>query len=257
MASNQAQRSRSRSRSQDRNSYDRRTTRNRESFTADRNTSGHSRRLGMGTEKDAPRRSRSPLRSRRRSRSRSRSPRHKRQWPRSRSHSRGPERSHSWERHERPKGREKHRHKRSRSRSSSASSLSDTDSERRRRKKKDKHRSRDEKRERKREKKEKKVSSLMNYNHRRTRFLQKKRHGTASGAQWGKYGIISETESVQLQQPRPCVLICSLAFTTKPKNSARGFWKSAKSTRRPYPRTRSAKNSLFLLKIITLVRGIR
>ncbi|KAG1828524.1 hypothetical protein EV424DRAFT_1385413 [Suillus variegatus] len=178
MASNQVRRSRSRSRSQDRNTYDRRTTRNRESFAADRNTSGHSRRLGTDTERDAPRRSRSPLRSRRRSRSRSRSPRRNRQLPRSRSRSRGPERSHSRERHERPKDRGKHRHKRSRSRSSSASSLSDTDSERRRRKKKDKHRSREEKRERKREKKEKK----------------KKRHGTASGAQWGKYGIISETD---------------------------------------------------------------
>lgn len=178
MASNQVQRSRSRSRSQDRNTYDRRTARNRESYMADRHTSGHSRRLGTETEKDASRRSRSPIRSRRRSRSRSRSPRHERQRPRSRSHSRGPERERSRERHERSKGREKHRHKRSRSRSSSASSLSDTDSERRRRKKKDKHRSRDEKRERKREKKEKK----------------KKRHGTASGAQWGKYGIISETD---------------------------------------------------------------
>ncbi|KAG2753969.1 hypothetical protein P692DRAFT_20720400 [Suillus brevipes Sb2] len=161
---------------------------------ADRHTSGHSRRLGTETEKDASRRSRSPIRSRRRSRSRSRSPRHERQRPRSRSHSRGPERERSRERHERSKGREKHRHKRSRSRSSSASSLSDTDSERRRRKKKDKHRSRDEKRERKREKKEKKVSSPKNYSHKRTRSLQKKRHGTASGAQWGKYGIISETD---------------------------------------------------------------
>lgn len=150
--------------------------RDRESFIADRNASGYSRRSGMDSERDAPRRSRSPLRSRRRSLSRSRSPRRKRQWPRSRS--RGPERSHSREGHEHPKDREKHRHKRSRSRSSSVSSLSDTDSERRRRKKKEKHRSREEKRERKREKKEKK----------------KKRHGTASGAQWGKYGIISETD---------------------------------------------------------------
>lgn len=152
--------------------------RDRESFIAGRNASGHSQPSGMDSERDIPRRSRSPLRSRRRSISRSRSPRRKRQWPRSRSRSRGPERSHSRDRHEHPKDREKHRHKRSRSRSSSASSLSDTDSERRRRKKKDKHRSREEKRERKREKKEKK----------------KKRHGTASGAQWGKYGIINETD---------------------------------------------------------------
>jgi hypothetical protein len=47
------------------------------------------------------------------------------------------------------------------------------------------------------------VSNPKNCNHQRTRFSQKKRHGTASGAQWGKYGIISETESVQLQQPQP------------------------------------------------------
>jgi hypothetical protein len=93
--------------------------------------------------------------------------------------------------------------------------LSDTDSERRRRKKKDKHRSRDEKRERKREKKEKKVSSPKNYSHKRTRSLQKKRHGTASGAQWGKYGIISETESVQLQQPGTCALILLTSFYNK------------------------------------------
>ncbi|OJA20835.1 hypothetical protein AZE42_02497 [Rhizopogon vesiculosus] len=53
-----------------------------------------------------------------------------------------------------------------------------TGASRRRRKKKDKHRSREEKRERKKEKKEKK----------------KKRHATASGAQWGKYGIINETD---------------------------------------------------------------
>jgi len=39
--------------------------------------------------------------------------------------------------------------------------------------------------------------------------------------------------------------------TTRPKNFARGFLKSARLTRRPYPRTRSAKNSPFLLKIIT------
>ncbi|KAG2366661.1 hypothetical protein BDR07DRAFT_1395360 [Suillus spraguei] len=161
MASKQPRRSRSRSRSQGGNTYDRRTARDRESFIADRNTSGYSRRSGMDSERDAPRRSRSPFAH-----------------PRSRSRSRGLERSHSRERHDRPKDREKHRHKRSRSRSSSASSLSDTDSERRRRKKKDKHRSREEKRERKKEKKEKK----------------KKKHGTASGAQWGKYGIISETD---------------------------------------------------------------
>jgi hypothetical protein len=38
------------------------------------------------------------------------------------------------------------------------------------------------------------VSNPKNCNHQRTRFSQKKRHGTASGAQWGKYGIISETD---------------------------------------------------------------
>lgn len=175
MASKQPRRSQSRSRSHGGNPYDRRTARDRESFIADRNASGYGRRSGMDSERDAPRRSRSPFRSRRRSMSRSRSPRRK---PRSRSRSRGLERSHSRERHDRPKDREKHRHRRSRSRSSSASSLSDTDSERRRRRKKDKHRSREEKREKKREKKEKK----------------KKKHGTASGAQWGKYGIITETD---------------------------------------------------------------
>ncbi|OAX34459.1 hypothetical protein K503DRAFT_851608 [Rhizopogon vinicolor AM-OR11-026] len=177
MESNQALRGRSRSRSQDRiPTYDRKVARDRESSTADRHTYGSSRHLGtLDRERDAPRRSRSPHRSRGYPRSRSRSPRHKR----SRSRSRGPDRSaHSRETHERHKGRDKHRHKRSRSRSSSPSTSSDSDSERRRRKKKDKHRSREEKRERKKEKKEKK----------------KKRHATASGAQWGKYGVINETD---------------------------------------------------------------
>ena len=193
MPSNQVLRGRSRSRSQDRiPTHDRRTVGERESRGADRHTHGSIRHSAiLDTERDTPRRSRSPRRSRRYSRSRSRSPRHK---P-SRSRSRGPERSaHSRERHERHKGRDKHRHKRSRSRSSSPSGSSDSDSERRRRKKRDKHRSREEKRERRREKKDKKVSSLKGYHHNQTCFSQKKKHGAASGAQWGKYGIINESE---------------------------------------------------------------
>lgn len=201
MASNQGLRGRSRSTSQDRiPTYDRRVARERDTLVPDRYTYGSSRHLGtLDTERNPPRRSRSPHRSRRYSRSRSRSPRHKR----SRSRSRGPERSaHSRERHERHKGRDKHRHKRSRSRSSSPSSSSDSDSERRRRKKKEKHRSREEKRERKREKKDKKVSGLQkSMIVIETRCTQKKKHGAASGAQWGKYGIINESECVKLSRP--------------------------------------------------------
>ncbi|KAI5117985.1 hypothetical protein M0805_009202 [Coniferiporia weirii] len=125
------------------------------------------------------RRSRSPPPRRRHSHSRSRSP--AKSGPRSESHSPRRDRDKERERgHERrSRSRSRHRHKRRRSRSVS-SSPSDSDSaDRHKRKKKDKHRR---KRSRSREKKEKKKDKK-----------DKKKKGAVSDAQWGKYGIINES----------------------------------------------------------------
>lgn len=116
-------------------------------------------------DRDAPR-SRSP----RRGRSRSRSPK------RRDSVSRSPDQRSR-------RGREKRRHSRSasRSRSRSPSQSSTSSDHHRKKKKKDKHKRRSsrsrERRERKKEKKEK-----------------KKKKGSAQSFEWGKYGIISETD---------------------------------------------------------------
>ncbi|EGO00591.1 hypothetical protein SERLA73DRAFT_178433 [Serpula lacrymans var. lacrymans S7.3] len=117
-------------------------------------------------------RSRSPYRSRRRSRTRSRSPRRRRSYSRSRSRGKDVARRKDDDRPKRG---------RSKSRSRSRSSVDSSDSERKQRKrKKDKHRKRSRSREKKERKKEKKE--------------KKKKKSAAASAQWGKHGIISETD---------------------------------------------------------------
>jgi len=148
------------------------------SRTPTRNRDTYSER---DTNKYVPRtRSRSPVGSsnRRRSRSRSHSPKRRR-----RSNSRDEyrrSRSRSRER-DRTRGERDKRSKR-RSRSRSVSSVSSTSSSHRHRKRKKKHRERSsrsrERKERKKEKKERK----------------KKGSAATSHSQWGKYGIISETD---------------------------------------------------------------
>ncbi|KAI0740889.1 hypothetical protein C8Q76DRAFT_609092 [Earliella scabrosa] len=146
-----------------------------------------SRRRDRSRSRSPRRRSRSPRRHRSNSRSRSTSrsrrrdkydqPRHR---SRSRSRSRDSDRS-------RRRDRSRDRRRRSRSASSSSSSSSE---HRRHRKKKDKHKRR-RSRSRDREKKDKKKSKK-----------DKKKHksGAVGHHQWGKYGIINETDMYNKEQ---------------------------------------------------------
>ncbi|KAI0785721.1 hypothetical protein C8Q75DRAFT_774283 [Abortiporus biennis] len=195
------------SRADDYSSYNRGRSRSRERSyrddRRDRSRDNKPRERGddKGSDKyDRRRRSPSPV-VRGRSHSKSRSPR--RRYSRSRSWSRDRDRegerkrrrSHSreedYERSAKRKDRSsRERRRRSRSRSSSVSSSSSTSTDHKRhRRKKDKHKrkrskSRDrEKKERKKEKKEK-----------------KKKKAGAIGHQWGKYGIINETDIYNKEQ---------------------------------------------------------
>ncbi|KZV69407.1 hypothetical protein PENSPDRAFT_652376 [Peniophora sp. CONT] len=158
--------------------YDRH--RGREAGSSRRSRSRSPRRERRRDSPERPRRSRSPPtkrdkspapkndRGERSARDRSRSPRRSRKHSRSRSRDRG---------------------RRRRSRSSSSSSSSDSDAERRRKKKrrkdKDRERSRSGSRERRKEKKRLK---------REKRERKKLKKSAATGGEWGKYGIISESD---------------------------------------------------------------
>lgn len=176
-------RGRSRSQSRERH-YDRDDRRRRS------RSRSHSRDRARDRDHgDLNRSKRRERRSRSYSKSRSRSPVRRRSISKERERKRGRSRSRTRSRspgHERRK--EKRRRSRSRSSSVSSSDSSDPEDRSRPKKKKDKHkkkrsRSRDRK-ERKREKKEKK---------------KKKKLGAASH-QWGKYGIINETDLFTKEQ---------------------------------------------------------
>jgi len=120
-------------------------------------------------------------RDRDRHRSYSRSPRSRpSHHDRSRSRS---QRRHSWSPNSSHRGKDKEQRKRERSRSRSrsvSSNDSESDDHRRHKRKKDKHRKRSRSRERKERKREKKE--------------KKKKKSAAASAQWGKHGIINESD---------------------------------------------------------------
>ncbi|EIW54299.1 uncharacterized protein TRAVEDRAFT_173503 [Trametes versicolor FP-101664 SS1] len=176
-------RARDRDRSRDRTTHD-------DSRRDARSPSPHSRRRDRSRSRSPRRRSRSPRN--RRSPSRSVSPSHKRDSGRERHErrrGRSASRSRSRDSERRPR-RDRSRERRRRSRSSSGSGSDSDDSEykrRKRRKEKQKKRSGSKERERKERKKSKKEK-------------KKQKNSAAVSHQWGKYGIINESDLYNKEQ---------------------------------------------------------